>query len=87
MAERFLSIVANDDVRMLEPRDRFDLSVKPRQVGGTRHSARVQELERSLAFHYDMLRQIDNAHPAFADHVEQLVLPKLRRDHSLRDGR
>ena len=79
-----------DDVRMLEPRDRFGFLTQTGFVFRTGGGPVAKDLERDDALEPLVPRAIDDAHPAVADEVENLVFRnrgrRLVRLFSIRSG-
>ncbi len=66
-------VARRDDVgvRDVTGRDRFTL--EPRHDLGCARHRRVQDLERHLLAHVDVLGAVDGAHAAFAQHLDDAV--------------
>src|SRR5581483_11595338 len=73
-------VVDRDDVRVVDRGHRLRLADEALAEVVVRRELREQRLQRSLAAEQDVLRVVDDAHTAFAEHADDAIAADLAPD-------
>ena len=70
-----MAVVKNlDRIGMRQPRSRLDLALESRERQRVGSRLGLDELERARSLEHLVLGQVDLAHPAFANFLDQAIL-------------